>query len=116
MGIPPTPPGSKSHFARHLLPFLALVVGSFVGLAQFRKINYKYNRNDASLLTQEQLSQVGMSSDEYQHVMAQSLQKEYEQIRKNIDLDDWKNIRGPRPWENSKEVQENMRKESGKNN
>lgn len=113
MGIPPRPPGSKSHFARHLLPFLALVVGSFVGLAQFRKLNYKYNRHDASLLTQEQLSQGGMSADDYQHLMAQSLQNEYEKIKKEIDIDNWKNIRGPRPWENSKEVQDKLRNETG---
>uniref|UniRef100_A0A671Q9L0 Cytochrome c oxidase assembly protein COX16 homolog, mitochondrial n=1 Tax=Sinocyclocheilus anshuiensis TaxID=1608454 RepID=A0A671Q9L0_9TELE len=33
------------------------------------------------------------------------LQDEYEKL-KDLDLDVWKNIRGPRPWEDSKEYQE----------
>ncbi|XP_043373421.1 cytochrome c oxidase assembly protein COX16 homolog, mitochondrial isoform X1 [Dermochelys coriacea] len=34
-----------------------------------------------------------------------SLESEYEKL-KNSDFDDWKNIRGPRPWEDSKSFQE----------
>uniref|UniRef100_A0A452IVH3 Cytochrome c oxidase assembly protein COX16 homolog, mitochondrial n=1 Tax=Gopherus agassizii TaxID=38772 RepID=A0A452IVH3_9SAUR len=34
-----------------------------------------------------------------------SLESEYEKL-KNSDFDDWKNIRGPRPWEDSKSLQE----------
>uniref|UniRef100_A0A672KIN9 Cytochrome c oxidase assembly protein COX16 homolog, mitochondrial n=1 Tax=Sinocyclocheilus grahami TaxID=75366 RepID=A0A672KIN9_SINGR len=33
------------------------------------------------------------------------LQDEYEKL-KDLDLDVWKNIRGPRPWEDSTEYQE----------
>ncbi|XP_037756237.1 cytochrome c oxidase assembly protein COX16 homolog, mitochondrial isoform X1 [Chelonia mydas] len=34
-----------------------------------------------------------------------SLESEYEKL-KSCDFDDWKNIRGPRPWEDSKSFQE----------
>lgn len=28
-----------------------------------------------------------------------TIEEEYEDYRKKVDLDNWKNIRGPRPWE-----------------
>ncbi|XP_072222199.1 cytochrome c oxidase assembly protein COX16 homolog, mitochondrial isoform X3 [Leuresthes tenuis] len=36
------------------------------------------------------------------------LEEEYEKMQK-VNLDEWKNIRGPRPWEDSKEYQEQQR-------
>ncbi|XP_027855627.1 cytochrome c oxidase assembly protein COX16 homolog, mitochondrial isoform X2 [Xiphophorus couchianus] len=36
------------------------------------------------------------------------LEEEYEKL-KEIHLDEWKNIRGPRPWEDSREYQEQQR-------
>ena len=41
-----------------------------------------------------------------------SLEEEYENVVKDINIDNWKNIRGPRPWEKSKETQEKLRKEA----
>jgi len=106
----PLPIRKSNHFIRNLVPFLGLVVGSFVGLAQFRKLNYQYKRNDGSV-TREQMEQVGVQKDEYQSKVAPSLQDEFDEMKEKIKLDDWKNIRGPRPWENSKETQEKLRNE-----
>ncbi|KPP64314.1 hypothetical protein Z043_117354 [Scleropages formosus] len=39
-----------------------------------------------------------------------SLEQEYEKL-KDINLDKWKNIRGPRPWEHSREYQEQQQRE-----
>ncbi|XP_038584681.1 cytochrome c oxidase assembly protein COX16 homolog, mitochondrial isoform X2 [Micropterus salmoides] len=36
------------------------------------------------------------------------LEEEYEKI-KELNLEEWKNIRGPRPWEDSREYQEQQR-------
>uniref|UniRef100_A0A668W607 Cytochrome c oxidase assembly protein COX16 homolog, mitochondrial n=1 Tax=Oreochromis aureus TaxID=47969 RepID=A0A668W607_OREAU len=37
------------------------------------------------------------------------LEEEYEKL-KETNLDEWKNIRGPRPWEDSREYQEQQRR------
>uniref|UniRef100_A0A8C4SMN1 Cytochrome c oxidase assembly protein COX16 homolog, mitochondrial n=1 Tax=Erpetoichthys calabaricus TaxID=27687 RepID=A0A8C4SMN1_ERPCA len=37
-----------------------------------------------------------------------TLESEYEKL-KDANMSDWKNIRGPRPWENSREYQEQQR-------
>uniref|UniRef100_A0A3P8RF77 Cytochrome c oxidase assembly protein COX16 homolog, mitochondrial n=1 Tax=Astatotilapia calliptera TaxID=8154 RepID=A0A3P8RF77_ASTCA len=37
------------------------------------------------------------------------LEEEYEKL-KEMNLDEWKNIRGPRPWEDSREYQEQQRR------
>uniref|UniRef100_A0A3Q3WDL6 Cytochrome c oxidase assembly protein COX16 homolog, mitochondrial n=1 Tax=Mola mola TaxID=94237 RepID=A0A3Q3WDL6_MOLML len=41
------------------------------------------------------------------------LEEEYEKL-KETNLDEWKNIRGPRPWEDSKEYQEQQRSSQNK--
>lgn len=103
---------ASSKFLRSFVPFIVLVIGSFVGLAQFRKINYKYGRNDPKTLNKEDLEKGGMNSEDYQFKMADSLRNEYEELRKKIDLDNWKNIRGPRPWEDSKAIQQSIKNEN----
>ncbi|XP_034381287.1 cytochrome c oxidase assembly protein COX16 homolog, mitochondrial isoform X2 [Cyclopterus lumpus] len=41
------------------------------------------------------------------------LEEQYEKM-KQVDLEEWKNIRGPRPWEDSKEYQEQQRTRQNK--
>uniref|UniRef100_A0AAZ3PJ08 Cytochrome c oxidase assembly protein COX16 homolog, mitochondrial n=1 Tax=Oncorhynchus tshawytscha TaxID=74940 RepID=A0AAZ3PJ08_ONCTS len=41
------------------------------------------------------------------------LEEEYQKI-KDVNLEEWRNIRGPRPWEDSKEYQEQQRSRQGK--
>ena len=96
---------------KSLVPFCVLVIGAFVGLAQFRKLNYQYKRNDQSILFKESLKQAGMSEDDYQYRTTGGIQEEYEKLMKKVDVDNWENIRGPRPGENSKEMQEQQRQE-----
>uniref|UniRef100_A0A2K5ID48 Cytochrome c oxidase assembly protein COX16 homolog, mitochondrial n=1 Tax=Colobus angolensis palliatus TaxID=336983 RepID=A0A2K5ID48_COLAP len=54
------------------VPMLLLIVGGSFGLREFSQIPYDANKI--------------------------SLESEYEKI-KDSKFDDWKNIRGPRPWE-----------------
>ena len=103
----------KSNFLKHFLPFSAIVVGAFYGLAQFRKLNYEFRRNDA-VVYKEQLKKMGLDEDDYQMRTTVSLKDEYEKVKEKLDIDNWENIRGPRPWENSKEIQEKMRKNNKK--
>ncbi|CAF0966400.1 unnamed protein product [Brachionus calyciflorus] len=90
-----------------------MTVGAFVGLAQFRKLNYQYKRNDA-VVYKEQLKHMGLDEDDYQMQTTESLKKEYEKVMEKLDIEHWDNIRGPRPWENSREIQEKMRKNNPK--
>jgi cytochrome c oxidase assembly protein subunit 16 len=106
---------SQNKFFKNFLPFGLLVIGSYIGMVQFRQINYKYKKNNNLDVYQEQLTKAGMSEDSYQSKTTVSLKDEYEKVMNKIDLDHWNNIRGPRPWENSKEIQEQMRNENKEN-
>lgn len=107
------PPPGNSKFLKNLIPFSVLMVGAFVGLAQFRKLNYQYKRND-TVVYKEQLTKIGLDENDYQAKTSVSLEKEYEKVMDKLDINNWDNIRGPRPWENSKEIQEQMRKNNPK--
>jgi len=110
-----------SSLLKNFIPFAILVVGSFVGLVQFRKLNYKYRKSENLNVFSEQLTKVGMEDGDYQVKNTVSLKEEHEKLMKKINLDDWQNIRAPRPGENSKEIQaeyrrklEEEKKKSGK--
>ncbi|XP_077416227.1 cytochrome c oxidase assembly protein COX16 homolog, mitochondrial isoform X2 [Vanacampus margaritifer] len=78
-----------------------MVTGGSFGLREFAQIRYdaqKLNKKlDPSLEAKVNV--------ETQSVM---LELEFEKM-KDANLDDWKNIRGPRPWENSREYQDQQR-------
>ncbi|XP_072313511.1 cytochrome c oxidase assembly protein COX16 homolog, mitochondrial isoform X2 [Eucyclogobius newberryi] len=44
---------------------------------------------------------------------ANILEDEYEKLQE-VKVDEWKNIRGPRPWEDSREYQEQQRSRQNK--
>ncbi|KAM8921052.1 cytochrome c oxidase assembly protein COX16 homolog, mitochondrial [Pelodytes ibericus] len=77
------------------LPMMILIVGGSFGLREFSQIRYdaqKLKRKiDPSLEAGVEKKQI-------------TLESEYEKI-KDAPFDDWKNIRGPRPWEDSKTIQ-----------
>ncbi|KAM4541964.1 cytochrome c oxidase assembly protein COX16 homolog, mitochondrial isoform 1-T1 [Odontesthes bonariensis] len=91
----------KNKTVRYGVPMLLLVVGGSFGLREFTQLRYDAQkirkRLDPSLEAKV--------NAEKQSVM---LEEEYEKMQK-VDLDEWKNIRGPRPWEDSKEYQEQQR-------
>uniref|UniRef100_A0A671QB90 Cytochrome c oxidase assembly protein COX16 homolog, mitochondrial n=2 Tax=Sinocyclocheilus anshuiensis TaxID=1608454 RepID=A0A671QB90_9TELE len=88
----------KNWTVKYGIPMLLLVVGGSFGLREFTQIRYDAQKIkkkldptlEARVNTKKQLA---------------ILQDEYEKL-KDLDLDVWKNIRGPRPWEDSKEYQE----------
>ncbi|XP_043373422.1 cytochrome c oxidase assembly protein COX16 homolog, mitochondrial isoform X3 [Dermochelys coriacea] len=73
-----------------------LIIGGSFGLREFTQIRY-----DAQKLH----SKMDPALEERIRKNKISLESEYEKL-KNSDFDDWKNIRGPRPWEDSKSFQE----------
>ena len=86
-------PGSKNSFLKNLMPFAALVVGAYLGLSQFRKVNYQFKKNDEIAVFKENLQQAGMDTDDYQYKTTEGLQEEYNKTMEKINIDDWKNIR-----------------------
>ncbi|XP_006025235.1 cytochrome c oxidase assembly protein COX16 homolog, mitochondrial isoform X2 [Alligator sinensis] len=79
---------------RYGVPMLLLVIGGSFGLREFAQIRYDYQKlhrkMDPALKAKLEKST--------------TLESEYEKI-KNSSFDDWKNVRGPRPWEDSISVQ-----------
>ncbi|XP_071449706.1 cytochrome c oxidase assembly protein COX16 homolog, mitochondrial [Hetaerina americana] len=83
----------KSKSFRYGLPFILLMIGSSFALEQFSQIRYRVAKR--SPVTPELLEGYGVKMKKPGEV---TLETEYEKI-KNLDIDNWTNIRGPRPWE-----------------
>ncbi|XP_061824999.1 cytochrome c oxidase assembly protein COX16 homolog, mitochondrial isoform X2 [Nerophis lumbriciformis] len=81
--------------------FQLLVVGGSFGLREFTQIRYDAQKIKRKL---DPSLEARVSKQDQSLV----LENEYEKM-KEANLDDWKNIRGPRPWENSKDFQDQQR-------
>ncbi|XP_060889167.1 cytochrome c oxidase assembly protein COX16 homolog, mitochondrial [Labrus bergylta] len=91
----------KNKTVRYGVPMLLLVVGGSFGLREFTQLRYDEQRIRKKL----DPSLEAKVNVEKQSVI---LEEEYEKM-KELNLEEWKNIRGPRPWEDSKEYQEQQR-------
>ncbi|XP_026195284.1 cytochrome c oxidase assembly protein COX16 homolog, mitochondrial [Anabas testudineus] len=91
----------RNKSVRYGVPMLLLIVGGSFGLREFTQIRY-----DAQKIKRK----LDPSLEAKVNVESQStmLVDEYEKM-KEFNLDNWKNIRGPRPWEDSREYQEQQR-------
>nr|XP_033806963.1 cytochrome c oxidase assembly protein COX16 homolog, mitochondrial [Geotrypetes seraphini]XP_033806964.1 cytochrome c oxidase assembly protein COX16 homolog, mitochondrial [Geotrypetes seraphini]XP_033806965.1 cytochrome c oxidase assembly protein COX16 homolog, mitochondrial [Geotrypetes seraphini] len=89
----------KNKTLRYGVPMLLLIIGGSFGLREFAQIRY-----DAQKLHRK----IDPALEEKIKKSKVSLESEYEKI-KDASLNDWKNIRGPRPWEDSKSMQDNQR-------
>ena len=107
-------PPKKYEAFRNFIPFGFLVITAYVGLAEFRKINYTFKKNDP-IIFKEQLKKAGMSDEDYQSKTTPSGEEELEKLLNEVDIDNWKNVRGPRPWENNAEYEEVRKKLEEKN-
>lgn len=90
----------KNKTIRYGVPMLLLITGGSFGLREFTQIRYdvqKIKRKmDPALQARVNPEQALVLQDEYQKLQ-------------EVKLDEWKNIRGPRPWEDSKDYQEQQR-------
>lgn len=82
----------KTKFFRHFLPFMILVVGGSFFIQEFTKLRYKYRKVEPVDLKTE-AKKLGIEMQR-----TRTLEEEYEKIKK-MDIDNWENIRIPRPWE-----------------
>ncbi|XP_035259285.1 cytochrome c oxidase assembly protein COX16 homolog, mitochondrial [Anguilla anguilla] len=83
------------------IPMILLVVGGSFGLREFTQIRY-----DAQKIKKK----LDPALEARINVQKQPviLEEEYEKMQR-LNLDEWSNIRGPRPWENSREYQDQQR-------
>ncbi|XP_069016619.1 cytochrome c oxidase assembly protein COX16 homolog, mitochondrial isoform X2 [Embiotoca jacksoni] len=92
----------RNKTVKYGIPMLLLVVGGSFGLREFTQIRYDAQKNrkkmDPSLEARVNVQR--------QEVI---LEEEYQKM-KELNLDEWKNIRGPRPWEDSRDYQETQRR------
>lgn len=71
------------------LPFLIFIVGGSFVLKEFAKVRYEFTHvNPFDLPIEEKVTSVKVDPE-----------KEYENIMKKIDIDNWENKRIQRPWE-----------------
>ncbi|XP_032355662.1 cytochrome c oxidase assembly protein COX16 homolog, mitochondrial [Etheostoma spectabile] len=96
----------KNKTVKYGIPMLLLVVGGSFGLREFTQIRYDAQRIRKKL---------DPSLEAKVNVQKQSamLEEEYEKL-KEVNLEEWRNIRGPRPWEDSREYQEQQRARQNK--
>ncbi|XP_073204598.1 cytochrome c oxidase assembly protein COX16 homolog, mitochondrial isoform X1 [Lepidochelys kempii] len=120
-------PLAKNKTLRYGVPMMLLIIGGSFGLREFTQIRYDaqklhsktYPLRVALVSLREIEGPSPPSLPAYLKLVLKmdpaleerirknkiSLESEYEKL-KSSDFDDWKNIRGPRPWEDSKSFQE----------
>ncbi|KAJ4922542.1 hypothetical protein JOQ06_021837 [Pogonophryne albipinna] len=91
----------KNKTIQYGVPMLLLVVGGSFGLREFTQIRYDSQR----IMKKLDPSLEAQVNVERQPVI---LEEEYEKIKK-VNMEEWRNIRGPRPWEDSREYQDQQR-------
>ncbi|XP_064622371.1 cytochrome c oxidase assembly protein COX16 homolog, mitochondrial-like [Lineus longissimus] len=93
---------TKSRFVRFGLPFLTMIVGGSFGLKYFASLRYEFSRR--KMITHEEADQYGVKMKKEKSSIEDTYQK-----MKEEDIDTWQNVRGPRPWEDSKTIQAELR-------
>ncbi|KAL4710997.1 hypothetical protein ACJJTC_017962 [Scirpophaga incertulas] len=81
----------RNRFYRFGVPFLLFVVGGSFGLKEWTQIRYEFSQVKG--VSKEEAKKMGL--DKTRDVTLESV---YEDIQQ-LDIDNWENKRGPRPWE-----------------
>ncbi|XP_041980557.1 cytochrome c oxidase assembly protein COX16 homolog, mitochondrial [Aricia agestis] len=75
------------------LPFVTFVIGGSFGLKEWTTIRYQFAKVKG--VSKEEAEKMGLHKER-----DVTLESTYEEIQK-LDIDNWENKRGPRPWEES---------------
>lgn len=99
----------NKHF-RFGVPFLIAVVGGSFVLQYYSQLRYDIHQ-ERHIMTKTKAIQDLVKPKPV------SLEEEYEEYKKTVDLNNWTNIRGPRPWEGNEDFKEviERRAEQSKN-
>lgn len=87
----------KHRLFRYGVPFLIFVLGGSFGLKEFTSLRYEFRKH--SPVNPEIAEKYGVKMKKPGEV---TLESEFEKIKK-LDIDNWNNIRGPRPWEGNEQ-------------
>ncbi|KAH9519607.1 Cytochrome oxidase assembly [Bulinus truncatus] len=98
----------KRKFLRRGIPFIIFMAGGSFYLKQFVSIRYDFRRSRK--ISPEEAEALGLKVVD---VDADEICTEMLKEIAEKDLDNWQNIRGPRPWEDSKTVQLQQKEKSG---
>lgn len=85
----------NKHF-KYGAPFLIAVVGGSFGLKHYTQLRYDIH-NESHIVAKTK------ALEDILKAKPVSLEEEYEEYKRTVDLDNWQNIRGPRPWESDNE-------------
>lgn len=83
---------SKRRFFKFGVPFVSLIILGSFGLREFAGLRYQFRTTSR---VREEADKIGIEMKDRKEV---TLEAEYEKVKK-MDIDNWENIRGPRPWE-----------------
>ncbi|XP_072284906.1 cytochrome c oxidase assembly protein COX16 homolog, mitochondrial [Pyxicephalus adspersus] len=86
---------------RYGVPMILLVVGGSFGLREFSQIRYDAHKHTSTV--DPAIADIIKNKEKQL-----TLESEYEKIKDNR-FEVWNNIRGPRPWEDSKSLQDEQR-------
>ncbi|XP_020644122.1 cytochrome c oxidase assembly protein COX16 homolog, mitochondrial isoform X2 [Pogona vitticeps] len=91
----------KNKTFKYGLPMLVLAVAGSLAIRELTQVRIDVKKYH---------TQVDPALQEEHKKKIMSLEEEYEKI-KDSAFEDWKNIRGPRPWEDSKSTQDLQRQQ-----
>ncbi|VEN39997.1 unnamed protein product [Callosobruchus maculatus] len=83
----------KRRLFKYGIPFFILMIGGSFGLREFTQLRYQFSK--VSEIRPDELKKAGIEMKKPGEV---TLETEFEKI-KNLDIDNWEQVRGPRPWE-----------------
>jgi len=94
---------NNKHF-QNGVPFFLFIFGGAYALREFRSVRYDSNLNPkaAKLLTPEEAfgdTAERLGGKVVHKPSKATLEEDLETLHKKVDLDNWENKRGPRPWE-----------------
>lgn len=82
----------NKHF-KYGAPFLLAVVGGSFGLQYWSQLRYDIQKERHIITKTKEIRDMIGKADSH------TIEDEYEEYKRNVNLDEWKNVRGPRPWE-----------------
>lgn len=93
---------NNQHF-KYGFPFLIAVVGGSFGLQFFAQVRYDVQKNRKITTKTKEI----LALSETKPI---TLEQAYDEYKQTVDIDNWQNVRGPRPWEEGGDKNEDFRK------
>lgn len=83
----------KSRHFKYGAPFVVAIVGGTFGLQFYSQLRYDVQAEKRLISKTKAIRELSENKKPV------SIEEAYEEYKQTVDIDNWKNIRGPRPWE-----------------